>query len=65
MSFEAIVDDVRRATHDGRRTSNDHNSSPRANGSGELKTTSRVKVNDLCSTRDRWVAVRASPASLR
>ena len=30
MSFEAIVDDTRR-------TSNDHNISPWANGSGELK----------------------------
>ena len=38
MSFEAIVDDTRRTSHDGRRTLTDGNSSPSASGSGELKS---------------------------
>ena len=37
MSFDAIVNDARRTTDDGRRTLADGNSSPWAYGSGELK----------------------------
>ena len=35
--FEAIVDHAQKTTDDARRTSNDHHSSPYANGLGEPK----------------------------
>ena len=38
-----ITDDGLPTTHDWWRTSNDHNSSPCANGSGELKTNNRTR----------------------
>ena len=46
MSFEAIVDDARR-------TSNDHNSSPLANGSVELIKHKTLAYLPLCSTHMR------------
>ena len=48
MSSEAIADDVRRTTDDGHLTITIAHHEPMAHG--ELKTTSRVKVNDLCLT---------------
>ena len=43
MSFEATVDDPRQMPDDGRRTSNDYNSSSLANGSGELEMAQTYK----------------------
>ena len=49
MSFEAIVDDGPQTTDDTRLTSNDHNSSPSAIGSGEL-----LKVRERAKIRNRY-----------